>query len=129
MPNRAQDWLRQAEHDLEQAEDCRRAGKHGWACFAAHQAAEKAVKALHQSRGQDVWGHAVARLLEQLPPDITVPGELVEKSRTLDSFYIPPRYPNSHSEGAPFEHYGPLQSEEAIRYAREVTEFARAQMA
>jgi len=33
---------------------------------------------------------------------------------------IPPRYPNGHPEGAPFEHYGPLQSEEAIRYASEV---------
>jgi hypothetical protein len=26
-------------------------------------------------------------------------------------------YPNGHSEGAPFEHYGPLQSEKAIQYA------------
>ncbi|OGF54055.1 MAG: hypothetical protein A2Z21_04445 [Candidatus Fraserbacteria bacterium RBG_16_55_9] len=32
-------------------------------------------------------------------------------------------------KGAPFEHYGPLQSEEAIRYAREIFEFSRAQMA
>jgi len=35
-----------------------------------------------------------------------------------------PRYPNSHPQGAPFEHYGPLQSEEAIQYAREILEFA-----
>ncbi|WP_211230153.1 HEPN domain-containing protein [Desulfovirgula thermocuniculi] len=35
--------------DLEQAEDSRRAGRHEWACFAAQQAAEKAVKALHLS--------------------------------------------------------------------------------
>lgn len=39
------------------------------------------------------------------------------------------RYPNSHPEGAPFEHYGPLQSEEAISYAREIVAFVRAQMA
>ena len=45
------------------------------------------------------------------------------------SFYIPPRSPNSHPEGAPFEHYGPLQSEEAIRYAHEILEFSRSQMA
>ena len=42
---------------------------------------------------------------------------------------MPNRYPNSHPEGAPFEHYGPLQSEEAIRYAREIIEFVRSQMA
>jgi HEPN domain-containing protein len=47
----------------------------------------------------------------------------------LDGFHIPPRCPNEHPEGAPFEHYGLLQSEEAIRYASEIIEFVRAQMA
>jgi len=129
MPNRARDWLNQATRDLEQAEDSRRAGRHEWACFAAQQAAEKAVKALHLHLGQEAWGHVVARLLQELPDTIRVPGELVEKGRVLDSFYIPPRYPNSHPEGAPFEHYGPLQSEEAIRYAHEILELSRSQMA
>ena len=129
MPNRARDWFNQATRDLEQAEDSRRAGRHEWACFAAHQAAEKAVKALHLHLGQEAWGHVVARLLQELPDTIRVPAELVEKGRVLDSFYIPPRYPNSHPEGAPFEHYGPLQSEEAIRYAHEILEFTRSQMA
>lgn len=129
MPNRARDWLNQATRDLEQAEDSRRAGRHEWACFAAQQGAEKAVKALHLHLGQEAWGHVVARLLQELPDTIRVPGELVEKGRVLDSFYIPPRYPNSHPEGAPFEHYGPLQSEEAIRYAHEILELTRSQMA
>src|SRR2546425_5189716 len=44
MASRAPDWFRQAERDVEQATDSRRAGRHEWACFAAHQAAEKAVK-------------------------------------------------------------------------------------
>ncbi len=129
MPNRARDWFNQATRDLEQAEDSRRAGRHEWACFAAHQAAEKAVKALHLHLKQEAWGHVVARLLQELPDTMRVPGELVEKGRVLDSFYIPPRYPNSHPEGAPFEHYGPLQSDEAIRYAHEIVELSRSQMA
>lgn len=129
MPSRARDWFNQAMRDLEQAEDSRRAERHEWACFAAEQAAEKAVKALHLHLGQEAWGHVVARLLRELPENTLVPGELVEKGRVLDSFYIPPRYPNSHPEGAPFEHYGSLQSEEAVRYAREILEFVRAQMA
>ncbi len=129
MPNRAQDWLKQALRDLEQAEDSRRADRHEWACFAAQQAAEKAVKALHLHLSQEAWGHVVARLLRELPEDVKVPAELVEKARVLDAYYIPPRYPNSHPEGSPFEHYGPLQSEEAIRYAREIITFVRAQMA
>lgn len=129
MPNRGRDWLNQAARDLEQAEDSRRAGRHEWACFASQQAAEKAVKALHLSLGQEAWGHVVAKLLRELPKEVAVPKELIEKGRVLDNFYIPSRYPNSHPEGAPFEHYGPLQSEEAIRYAREIIEFVGSKMA
>ncbi len=44
MSDRSCDWLNQRLRDLEQARDSRRAERHEWACFAAHQAAEKAVK-------------------------------------------------------------------------------------
>jgi HEPN domain-containing protein len=129
MSNRANDWFKQALRDLEQAEDSQRAGRHEWACFAAQQGAEKAVKALHLHLRQEAWGHVVAKLLTELPKAVSVPEEIVEKGRVLDTFYIPPRYPNSHPEGAPFEHYGPLQSDEAISYAREILEFIRSHMA
>ena len=127
MASRAKDWFRQAERDLEQARASQRDGRHEWACFAAQQAAEKAVKALHLAQGQEAWGHVVARLLAELP--LPAPEDLVEKGKVLDNFYIPTRYANGHPEGAPFEHYGPLQSTEAIAYAREILEFACAQMA
>jgi len=129
MPNRGRDWLHQALRDLDQAEDSRRAGRHEWACFAAQQAAEKAVKALHLQMRQEAWGHVIAKLLRELPEPVQVPEGLIDKGRVLDTFYIPPRYPNSHAEGAPFEHYGALQSEEAIRYAGEIIGFARSHMA
>lgn len=129
MPNRARDWLHQAAVDLEEAEGARRAGRHEWACFAAQQAAEKAVKALHLHLGQEAWGHVVARLLSELPNLAAPPQDLIHKGQVLDNFYLPTRYPNSHVEGAPHDHYGPLQSEEAVRYAREILEFVRSQMA
>ena len=127
MPNRAADWLAQAERDLEQARSSQRDERHEWACFAAQQAAEKAVKALHQSLGQEAWGHVVARLLVELPEAL---GEsLVDKAKVLDNFYVATRYVNGHPEGAPFEHYGSLQSEEAIGLAGEILDFVRSQMA
>ena len=129
MTNRAMDWFNQAERDWEQAQDSQQAERHEWACFAAQQAAEKAVKALHLHLGQEAWGHMVAMLLQELPESVTAPPQLVEKGRVLDNFCIPTRDPNSHPECAPFEHYGPLQSEEAIRYAGEIIEFVRSQMA
>ena len=129
MVNRAVDWFRQSERDLEQANDSAQTGRHEWACFAAQQAAEKAVKALHLSFQQQAWGHVIARLLAELPGAIAVPQELIEKGRVLDNFYIPARYPNGHPEGAPFEHYGPIQSDQAVSYASEIIEFVRSQMA
>ncbi len=129
VANRAGDWLAQAERDLAQAEDSQRAERHEWACFAAHQAAEKAVKALHLHLKEEAWGHVVAVLLHDLPESTPAPSDLIEKGRVLDTFYIPSRYPNSHPEGAPFQHYGPLQSGEALRYAREILGFVRLHMA
>ena len=127
MPNRALDWLSQAERNLEQAESSRNEGRHEWACFAAQQAGELAVKALHLSRGQEAWGHVVARLLNDLP--LPVPEDILDMGKVLDNFYIPTRYPNGHPEGAPFQHYGRLQSEKAIEYAGSIIEFVRTQMA
>ncbi len=129
MANRSKDWLAQSQRDLEQAVDSRNAGRHEWACFAAQQSAEKALKALHLYHNQEAWGHVVRRLVEELPPELRPPGELLDKARVLDSYYMPTRYANGHPEGAPFEHYGTLQSDEAIAYAREIIEFCGSQMA
>lgn len=129
MPNRARDWLGQAERDLELAGLAAGADKHEWACFAAHQAAEKAVKALHLHRGQEAWGHVIRVLLEELPGDIEVAPELLDRARVLDAFYIPTRYPNGHPEGSPGDHYGALQSREATEYAGAILEFVRSAMA
>lgn len=123
MANRWADWHAQARHDLEHAAAAAAAARYDWACFAAHQAAEKAVKALHLRLGQEAWGHVVARLLSELPASVAVPGELVDAARVLDTFYIPTRYPDSHADGPPFEHYGRLQGEEALRHARDVLAF------
>lgn len=129
MPNRDQDWLAQAEVDLTQARESKASGRHEWACFAAQQSAEKAVKALHLRQGQEAWGHVVERLLRQLPESISPAPDLFDAAKVLDNFYIPSRYPNSHAEGAPFEHYGHLQSDEAIKHASAILEFVRSQMA
>jgi HEPN domain-containing protein len=126
MANRSRDWFAQAERDLEQARSSQAEGRHEWACFAGQQAAEKAVKALHLARGQEAWGYVVARLLAELP-DAT--GDLQEKAKVLDNFYVAARYANGHPEGPPFEHYGALQSESAIRYAGEILEFVRVRLA
>ena len=101
MPNRSRDWLQQALRDLEQARASQRDGRHEWACFAAQQAGEKAVKALHLHLGQEAWGHVIARLLRELPASARVPAALVEQDRVLNTFYIPPRHPTAIPRGRP----------------------------
>jgi HEPN domain-containing protein len=66
-------------------------------------------------------------LIRELPID--VPDSVVDKAKVLDNFYVPTRYANGHPEGPPFEHYGKLQSEDAIHYACEILEFVRNKMA
>lgn len=127
MANRAEDWFAQSKRDLDQARSSQAEGRYEWACFAAQQAAEKAVKALHLSLGQEAWGHVISRLLSELP--FVAPQDLIGKGMVLDNFYMPTRYANGHPEGPPFEHYGKIQSDEAIRYAGEIVEFVGAQMA
>ncbi len=126
MANRSLDWLKQAEEDLKHAKYSFEVEDYDWACFASQQSAEKAVKALHLHLGQEAWGHMIAKLLKELPID--VPKDLIDKARVLDAYYIPTRYPNGFPEGAPFEHFGRLQAEEAIRYAGEILEFVRSKM-
>ncbi len=129
MADRSADWLTQARRNLDQARDSAGPERHEWACFAAQQAADMAVKGLHLSLGQEAWGHVVRRLLEELPEAVSVPSELLDAARVLDVHYLPTRYPNGHASGAPGEHYGGLQSGEAIRYAGQIVEFCSLQMA
>jgi hypothetical protein len=51
LADRSTDWLDQALRDLEQAEESMQSGRHEWACFAAHQAVEKALKGLNLALG------------------------------------------------------------------------------
>jgi len=127
MPNRWRDWLAQADHDLGQAAASHRDGRHDWSCFAAHQSAEKAVKALHLALGREAWGHVTARLLNQLPTP--PPAKLIDRARILDNYYVPARYPNGHVEGPAFEHYGSLHSSQALDHARAVIDFVRKALA
>ncbi len=114
MPRRPGDWLRQARADLESARALRSAGRYEGCAFFAHQAAEKAIKAVWEARGVEARGHAVSSLAERLDD---VPPEVADSARRLDRHYVGARYPNTLPEGAPADVYTELDAEQALRDA------------
>ena len=123
MGNRAKDWLSQAEGDLQHSKNARKAGDYDWGCFAAQQAAEKAVKGLILSKGGEGWGHSVMRLLKDLSKVMAVPEPLVRSAMRLDRHYIPTRYPNGFDTGAPKEYYTDEDADKAVEDAQSVYDF------
>ena len=49
--------------------------------------------------------------------------------RVLDVLYIPPRNPDSLPEGAPTDHFGRLQSSDALSHARALLDAIRLALA
>ncbi len=126
MSGRARDWFRQAEADLRHARRALEDGAHEWACFASHQAAEKAAKAAHEAAGQEAWGHVVTELLDALrsrAPEID--DALLDRARSLDKLYVPTRYPNGLAGGAPTDFYTRPEAERAIADAEAVLAICR----
>ncbi len=133
MAERSADWMNQALRDLEQAEASMQADRHEWACFAAHQATEKALKALNLCLGQQAWGHTLTRLWAAVPDKTGLqpapPEDFEDRLRLLDGFYIPTRYPDSYPEGTPGEHFGRLQSEQGLFHATTIIQWVCAALA
>ena len=129
MADRSRDWMRQAEADHRHARSSRSLGDCEWACFAAHQAAEKASKACFQKLHAEVWGHTVSLMLAQLPPEVAVPAALIDRAKVLDKHYIPARYPNGFDAGAPTDLYTLDEADNAIAIAGEVIEFCKGLLA
>lgn len=123
MALRHADWLKQGKHDLRHAELSAESEDFAWACFAAHQSAEKILKAVHQRMGYDAWGQSVKDLLGSLPNSIVIKPAVAQAAADLDKHYIGSRYPNSYPQGAPFEYYADGEAERAIANAREILEF------
>jgi len=128
MPNRYQDWLKQARGDLRHSQNAREDGDYDWACFAAQQAGEKAVKALIEFCGGEGWGHAINKLLEGIQTKFEIPHERMGDALELDKFYIPTRYPNGFAAGAPVDYYTPKDAESTYAAAERLIQFCESQI-
>jgi HEPN domain-containing protein len=98
-------------------------GDFNWACFKAHQAAEFAVRGLLYGIERPARGHSVSKLLDAAKALLSVPKALVEPGKFLDKFYIPTRYVDAWSEGAPFEYFTRGDAEAALAAAEKIIAF------
>ncbi|MEM0268688.1 MAG: HEPN domain-containing protein [Candidatus Korarchaeum sp.] len=127
MRGEALRWMEEATWDLDTARILHREGRFNASSFYAHQAAEKACKALLYHANEAPWGHSVRELLQRyfrsrgLEPD----EGLMRCARELDRHYIPSRYPNAHPSGTPHEAYDEETSSRAIKCAEAVVSYAR----
>lgn len=118
----ARRWLAEAGEDLETVRVLIAGGRHAAACFYAHQAAEKAGKAIRYLGGERfVLGHGVADLFEGETDE-----ETVARLGRLDEFYIPTRYPNGlPGDRIPSRHYTADQARDALDAAVEAVSIAK----
>ena len=123
-------WLRQAEHDLSDADYSRAGGRYSLACFLCQQAAEKALKAFLYSQGaEQVLGHSVSELATECG---NLDGEfraLKPKAAPLDHYYLPTRYPNSLPGGIPAEAFDENDAHRALGLAGEVIGLVKRKLA
>jgi HEPN domain-containing protein len=114
-------WRDEADRALQGARLQADGGLHNWACFAAEQAAQLAVKALLHGLGRAPWGHDLVALGSLVAETgASVPADVEAALRRLSRHYIPARYPDAHPAGPAGSHYGADDAKEALGDARRV---------
>ena len=109
------DWLAQAENDLEWGRASVDRGFYSQACFIAQQAAEKSLKAMAFKGGAEiVKSHSV----KQIALSLGLNGEIEKAAAVLDQYYITARYPDGLPEGAPFQAFTLEQATLALELAQ-----------
>src|SRR5918992_4040621 len=89
-------WRAEADAALRGARLQAEGGLHNWACFAAEQAAQLAVKGLLHGLGRGPWGHDLLRLGElAAQAGIDVSDAERDAMRRLGRHYIPARHPDA----------------------------------
>ena len=83
-------WIKKAEKDLDDAEFNFGGGRFEVAAFLAHQAAEKALKALYKKRFKRLLK---IHDLQKLSAELKAGKRIVETCRELNPHYLATRYP------------------------------------
>lgn len=123
MPEKVAAWVRQSAHDLDHARAALTAGAYDWACRAAGEAAEGAIKALLLAHGGKVLGPQNLLLLLGRARDeagVTVSEDLTEDARDLMQALGILSGQCTYGGAAPFELISHAQAKGAIAAAERI---------
>jgi len=108
-------WLEEAKSDLKHSKISIEGGSYNWACFAAHQACEKALKSLIlHVLGEYPRGHDLVKLYKMIVDEVNIDLNKTMLSR-ISSYYTQARYPNAGLE-RPSEEFTLEQAREAYNF-------------
>jgi HEPN domain-containing protein len=125
MAKESDEWLRQADYDLETAEFMLNGGRYFYAVFMCHLAIEKALKGLYQERVKEVPPkvHNLIFLVEKI--GLKIPPPLYDWIFFLNRVSVPTRYPDNLAKLQ--KDFGKEQSEQILLKSKEILKWLKEQ--
>ena len=121
-----EEWLRQADYDMDTAEFMFDGERYFYTVFMCHLSIEKALKGIYSQRFEEVppRSHNLLYLVEKIK--LELPSDLYDFVFTINRVSVPTRYPDDLRRI--LEDYGKGRTEEILRKSREVLRWLRAQL-
>jgi len=122
---RVDDWLNEAFAEQRAARDLFQ-GKHwSWCCFTCQQATEKVLKAMCEYYRIPQYGHNLNQLLQTVGTRREIQVSVQAACARLNRYYIPTRYPDAFSQGAPADQFFEDDANQALADMDLVITFAK----
>jgi len=124
MTEEWRDWLELSGFQLREARAALAAGSYLMAVFAAHQIAEKALKAVWIVAGDGLPPRS--HNLVELGEGVKAPPSILDSCRLLNPLYLASRYPDA-ANGNPVKNYTPAMASVFLDSAEEVLQWCSSQ--
>ena len=126
MAKDPQEWLRQADYDMDTAEYMWSGGRYFYAVFMCHLSIEKALKGLFQKRLREIPPkvHNLIFLIEKI--GLELPQDLYDWVFTLNRVSIPTRYPEDLQKMQ--KDYDEEHTREVVEKSKETLQWLKAQL-
>ena len=118
-------WFRSAEAAYSFAERDLEKGDYKLACIRAHQASEKALKALLWGSGNPAYGHSLKKLYGRVSKILGEDEKVMEDSARLDEYHLLAKKHEVWERGILEEPLTKKEAEEALQRAKRILEWVK----